>query len=348
MKVFIIGGSSGDAENDAKLKPFCENLGELLGNSEHQIILCSEHESSADRSVIEGLRKSTGYHTDKKVIVHRPDDSFVREKWRALEKDIGLLNPEYHSHKGPELTSKEGRTLAFLLCQIQALNDCDVVVSMGGREDGSAVLLLAIAREQGRMIIPYRFMEGASERVYNQIEGELRARLGLNLVEKLSEPNEGSSVFLEILGRLGGKYSGTQRIFLSYAWKCSEYADSVEVFLRRLNNVTVFRDERDVNHGESINQKIEKEIQFECNVFIALWCREYAESPYCHDELELWIKYRRQENLYLLRFDDTRPVWPSLRETPDNRETFRAKWPRVDLKNRGEIEKILWEILNVV
>src|SRR5262249_14951527 len=119
----------------------------------------------------------------------------------------------------------------------------------------------------------------------------------------------------------------------------------VEAILRRHNNVTVFRDERDIHQGEQIDARIRQEIQKMCNIFIALWGREYVESPYCHDEMELRIMHGHMENLYLLRFNDTRPVWRPLRQNPEDRETFYAKWPLVG-NDRQKIEKALWEILN--
>lgn len=353
MKIFVIGGiNRGNNELDT-LNEFCKQLGIILGDSEHQIVLCSEHPGSADRALLAGIKESSGIKTDKKVIVHRPDDPLIRKNWKSLEKDNGLINPEYNSHKGPDFRGKDGKSvssyeglkLAFLLCQIQALNDCDVLISIGGKKDGSAILLLSIARQQSKIIIPYRFLGGAAEYAYNQLEGELKARIGKSLVEKLYDQQDGPSAILEILDRLQGVQPGSPpRIFLSYAWRSAEHADLIEAILRRFSNVTVFRDERDILQGESINQIIQEEIKAKCNIFIALWCSDYVKSPYCHDEMNLWIKHRRFEQLHLIRFDNTRPVWTALRDFPDNREEFRAKWPRVG-KNRAEIEKILSDII---
>ncbi len=354
MKIFIIGGTSDSGNNEIEiLNKFCNQLGIILGNSEHQIVLCSEHTGSADRAILEGIKKSNGIKTDKKIIIHRPDDPVIRENWKFLEKDIGLINPQYNSHRGPyfraedgkSISSYEGLKLAFLLCQIQALYDSDVLISIGGKKEGSAILLLSIARQQGKNIIPYRFLGGAAEHVYNQLEGELKVRIGNALVEKLYDQQDGPSAIPEILDRLQGFQPGSPpRIFLSYAWRSSEYADLVEALLRRFRDVTVFRDERDILQGESINQIIQEEIKVKCNIFLALWCSDYVESPYCHDEMNLWIRHRGLDRLYLVRFDDTRPVWPALREIPENREEFRAKWPRVS-KNRAEIEKNISEII---
>lgn len=355
MKVFVIGGvTSHDPDEEKVLGDFCHILGAELEKSEHQIVLCSCQPGSADRKVLEGLKGSPGRKSRAKLIVHRPDDEEIRKDWWALQEEIGLVEPEFHNHKGPdfrandgkEIASLEGLRLAFLLCQIKALEDCDVILTVGGKTEGPAVLLMAIAREKGRIILPYRFLGGAAERTFTQLEWELKARLDSDELEKLSRVKEGAAAALELLEKLAGtRITAPARVFLSYSWRRAEYADLVEAILRRREHVTVFRDERDVRQGEQIDVRIKEEIMKKCNIFLALWSREYVESPYCHDEMELWIKHRKRQNLYLLRFDDTRPVWRNLRKRPDDREAFYAMWPAVGT-GREIVDKRLQEIIH--
>jgi TIR domain len=355
MKVFIIGGVTGpDPTEKGVLEEFCLALGRELGDSSHQIVLCSCQPGSADRAVLEGLKGSPGRQSPMKLIVHRPEDKMIREQWRVLRKEIGLVKPQFHNHRGPDFRAKggkevaswEGLRLAFLLCQIKALDDCDVVLAVGGKTEGPAVLLLAVAREKGRVILPYRFLGGAAERTFAQVEGELTKRLDSDDLEKLSYVGEGAAAALDLLEKLSGaRITAPARIFLSYSWRRAEYADLVEALLRRRERVTVFRDERDVRQGERIDVRVEDEIKNRCSVFLALWCREYVESPYCHDELELWIEHRGRENLYLLRFDETRPVWRSLRKQPEDRETFYALWPSVGT-DREKVDLRLGDIIH--
>jgi hypothetical protein len=342
---------SADGHEKETLNRFCQELGVALGDSEHQIILCSEHAGSADRAVVEGLRHSPGRAARGKLIVHRPDDIELRDSWRKLEQDVGLVAPIYHSHQGPDFRSPEGgvsrqaRRLAFLLCQIEALREADVLVVVGGKTDGPSALLLPIAREQGKTTLPYRFLGGTAERAFQQLEGDLKARLDSADLEKLSEPGEGAAACLSIITRLRTPRPRTPpRVFLSYAWKRPDYADLVETILRRRSNVTVFRDEREIRQGESIDQRIEEEITM-CPIFIALWGQDYVQSPYCHDEIELRIKKWGRDGLYLLRSDDTRPVWPALRRGPEDREVFYGNWPFVG-EDRRLIEKAVNEILD--
>jgi hypothetical protein len=52
-----------------------------------------------------------------------------------------------------------------------------VLVVVGGKTDGPSALLLPIAREQGKTTVPYRFLGGTAERAFQQLEGDLKARL---------------------------------------------------------------------------------------------------------------------------------------------------------------------------
>ncbi len=165
-------------------------------------------------------------------------------------------------------------------------------------------------------------------------------------MDKLDDPEQGAAAVLTLIDRLRGMRgdAATPRVFLSYAWKRSDYADLVEAVLRRQGQVTVFRDERDIAQGERIDKHIEEEITGKCDLFIALWGCEYVTSPYCYDEMDTWIQHRGADHLYLLRLDDTRRVWPSLRSAPTDRQTFLAKWPVVGA-DRVHVQAAVLDIL---
>ena len=320
MKILIIGSEGDPRPNGAAiLARFCGQFGKEVRASSHQILLCSEQRSSADYQVLKGMVEAPGHLGNDRVIVHRPDDSIIRAAWEVLEVDLQLERQlSYSSHLGPifrapdgSVASMEGLRLTFLLCQMAALKESDAVIAIGGRTDGAAAVLLAIAREQRKPILPFRFLGGEAERVYNQIEGDLRVRLGYD-AEKLSHTNEGSAAILNLLNKIESPKGVPRdrvslRIFLSYSWRRGDYADLVEAILRRRQNVFLFRDETDIRSGESITAKINLELEKQCNAFLALWGREYVESPQCFDEMHLWQKRDHNlERFYLLRFDDTR------------------------------------------
>ena len=122
----------------------------------------------------------------------------------------------------------------------------------------------------------------------------------------------------------------------------------VEAALLR-RNVAVFRDERDIRQGERIDERIGEEIS-RCTMFIGLWCHEYVASPYCHDEVRMWCaNHPGAEGLYLLRFDDTRPVWSTVRASENDRDTFGRRFEMVHeegLVTRKLVELALRQLLD--
>ena len=361
MKILIIGSEGDLGSNGAAiLARFCGQLGKEVRASSHQILLCSEQKSSADYQVLKGMVGAPGQMGGDRVIVHRPDDPTIRASWEDLEVDLQIQRQlNYLSHFGPtfrapdgSVASEEGLRLAFLLCQMAALKESDVVIAVGGRTDGAAAVLLAIAREQRKPIIPFRFLGGEAERIYNQIEGDLRVRLGYE-AEKLSHADEGSAAIMSLLDRIEpakgvSRDKASLRIFLSYAWRRGDYADLVEAILRRRQNVFLFRDETEIRSGESITATIDLELEKQCNAFLALWGQEYVESPQCYDEMHLWQKRDHNlERFCLLRFDGTRPVWPILRKTQTDLSDFNRNWPKVDLdQGRAAAEKVLIDFID--
>jgi hypothetical protein len=61
-------------------------------------------------------------------------------------------------------------------------------------------------------------------------------------------------------------------------------------------------------------QEIDQYI-YQSEVFIALWCKEYACSPWCFDELEIALKLQTEGRLtvWMLCLDETRVVPPKAR-----------------------------------
>lgn len=347
MNILIIG-SNQNPNNHRDFFNISEQIGTFLGNSSHKVVICSAHDSSADYYILNGLAKFKTNLLDNKILVHRPDNTEIRQQWNNLVKKLEFKSAQinYTSHQGIAIVDDRSRSFAFLLCQIKALDDTDVVIFLGGNLSGSASLIASIVRHKNIPIIPFRFFGGVGDYLFTHLEGDLKARYENNLLEKLSEPNEIENCLEQLISGVKNIKSQSEvRVFLSYPWRRSELADLVEAILRRRDKVTLFRDERDIKQGESINERIEVEIREKCNIFIALWCRDYIESPYCHDELIMWINNRRKEDLFLIRFDDTRPVWPALRENINNRLEFNALWPEVR-QERKSIENALNKIID--
>lgn len=352
VRVFIIGGLTSSDCDDTSAKKMYEAsklLGKHLGENPHnKIVVCSAHPSSVDAGVIEGFASTSG-NRPKNVIIHRPLDerenldlgNSISDQWDSLIENTGLREPVIRANSEARVTSPDGFANAFLLCQIRALReDTDIVVALGGRIDASAAQLLSIARKTFP-IIPYAFLGGAGEQEYLRQESNFRSSINdQNLVDAL-QSKSGVSRILDLIKKMLHVH-GNQHIFISYAWKRAEDADYVEAFLRRNPTISLFRDEEDIKTGEPISKRIKEQLQ-KCDVFLVLWCAEYTESPNCYDELHI-AKRRKDCMTYILRLDDTRPVWPALRK-PRSHE-WKNKW--LEAEGREGIAASLNEMLSML
>jgi hypothetical protein len=85
------------------------------------------------------------------------------------------------------------------------------------------------------------------------------------------------------------------KFFVSYAKDRPAEADFVEMSLRR-RGLTVLRDERDFGAGLPLPSEIKDYIS-RSDIFIAIWCKEYARSPWCFDELDLALERRSTDGM---------------------------------------------------
>ncbi len=349
-RIFVVGGLTGQSdENIEEMQSACERLGESIGSKPgHQIVVCSAYPGSADASVIKGYAK-TSQNQKGNVIVHLPLDSrsglspgqSLREQWDALIINEKLVDPKLRVHTEAKVTSNTDFSNAFLLCQIRALKEnTDVIVVMGGKRDASAAQLLAIARDD-YPIVPFAFLGGAGEQEFLRHQSALRASLrDPGLVDALEKP-DGVTCAIDLIEKIRRAH-GHNRIFLSYPWKRSQEADYVEAFLRREPKISLFRDEKDIDNGEPISDRIRTNLE-KCDAFLALWCAEYAASPHCYDELHAAIQ-QKDCFVYILRLDDTKPVWPALRG-PGSHD-WKDKWELAT--SRKKITTRLIELLQML
>lgn len=327
MRVFIIGGATDDSSDNYDWKDYGKRIGFLLGQSEHKAVLCSSHNSSLDFHVLTGVSESTCPDKKTTIVVHHPESPHISESWYKLANELSISEPEYNSYESPKfLNEKNGEIFdtnlmqrAYLLCQLQALNDSDVMIVVGGKAEGSAIMTISLAIKKGLPILPLPFFGGAARYAFDRESRRLTETFGQQIVEKFKNPNQLETVFLPMLESIYNlnKSKKPLKIFISYAWSRAELADFIEALLRRRSDVELFRDEMDIKYGQNIRKSIDDEIITNCDIFIALWCCDYVQSPYCYDEIDMWITHRNHQNLYILQLDDTRPVWPKLRDSND-------------------------------
>jgi hypothetical protein len=354
IRVFVIGGLTGESpEGDKQMADAAKSLGHHLGASpDIQIVVCSAHRSSVDAGVIEGFASRPAAQPGR-VIIHHPLDArsglaageSISDQWASLIKRTGLAKPHFRQNSDAKVSEPSGFSNAFLLCQIRALReDTDIVVVLGGKRDASAAQLLAIARGN-YPIVPFAFLGGAGEQEYLRQEASIRSLVNDQELADALQSSAGVDRVLELINKIR-RSLGRHHVFMSYSWKRKEEADFVEAFLRRDPKITLFRDEEEIKTGEPISERIKLQLT-KCDVFLVLWCAEYTASPNCYDELHIASK-RKDCVTYVLRLDDTRPVWPALRKARSHE--WEKKWipPGEGEERRKAITAGLHEMLNIL
>jgi hypothetical protein len=230
-----------------------------------------------------------------------------------LKETLAPLRVVAVTHPPPaDENSKEAWSHAWLLAQLSAMEASHAVVAVGGKLSGPMSFLLPLAEARRKVLLPFRFLEGAAAGCFERQRYALADRLHEEL-NALSDP-EGIGRAGDLLDRLAAErtvkpHAGREpKFFISYAKARPKEADFIEMILRR-RNLIVFRDDRDFVPGSAVEAEIDNYIE-QADVFIALWCNEYACSPWCFDELEEALRRNTAGliTIWLIRVDETRIV----------------------------------------
>ncbi|PED91589.1 hypothetical protein CON43_01165 [Bacillus cereus] len=317
MRYFVIGGLVGrDLKCETEKKKFenaCVRIGQTICDLGHSLVVCSPFKDSADYWVLEGFKKNIPKE-NQVVEFHFVDSESVREEVEKLEEKLYPLRiikiPSTPSPKN--LENFKSNSYSWLLCQLQALESCQKIIAIGGKLDGSANMLLLFAESKRKQIIPLSFLGGAARESFLRRRYELEDRFGESYILFQDDKKIAESIKL---GEVSVSYSPIKRqspnplkFFISYPRARPGEADYIETLLRR-RNFQVFRDESDFGAGYAIPKQIEEAI-YAANVFIAVWCAEYACSPWCFDELELALDRLEsgKVKVWIICVDDTRIV----------------------------------------
>ena len=326
-RCFIIGKFNQELRqyNKKSFENTCKKIGKILAENDYSLNVCSLFEDSADYWILRGFSQSEQinlfpvklYHPNKENIENEIDNKLNNEFFDLNIKKIPCIAADNYS---------------WLLCQLQALDECDLVISIGGKYEGSANMLLLLAESKGKNILPFSFFGGAAEKLFIRKQFELKDRLGKNIdvLNKKTKINELNKVFQEN----HYKDFGDLKCFISYPKLRPYEADFIETVLRR-RNIEVYRDERDFGTGKNIEKEIQEWVS-KSNTFIATWCKEYACSPWCFDELELALNLHEEGkmNIWIFNSDGTRII------------PKRARGLKIyDVKNRTELNGELLDLI---
>ena len=254
------------------------------------------------------------------VEIHYPDVRTVADEVATLAEN-STVRIERSPSPPLHFNDEAARQYAWLLAQLRAFDSCTAAIAIGGRDNRSAAMLLRLSEGRAKPILPLPSCGGAAATEFHRRRFELEDWLGRVALERLSAGGPDDAEFtisqLEILGERQRHRRtpprGGDTFFISYARARPAEADHIETILRRRNRL-VFRDEAGIEPGHDIPERLRNEIR-QASVFIVVWCREYACSPWCFDELELAMEQSKRNalTLWILCVDDTRMVPPGLR-----------------------------------
>jgi hypothetical protein len=321
VKIFVIGGLPDQASPNAPdlLSRSMQQLGADIVNRGHELVVCSPLDDTADAEALRGAASAIkAGRTDAAIEFHYPETEKVVI---ALDRRVAELGIQFRRHSYEVPLDAEGKMTSaygWLLPQIWAVDSSHAAVGVGGRLGGTAGLLFSIAQTRRQILLPLTFLKGAAERAFLARQAELRAQLG-EAFDVLHDPEKIVEI-VPALERMGGTPAAgisinadEDRFFVSYAKARPQEADIVEMMLRR-RNLKVFRDGQETGANQPVQTEIIEEIH-RSSVFIILWCREYACSPWCYDELVIALERFKAEpqRLWILQVDETRMIHPAAR-----------------------------------
>jgi hypothetical protein len=325
MKLFMIGGITTSVEasdSDQQLARLREIAAKLIGplvSAGHQLLICSPFDGSFDAEVIRNLEnaRDTLPQGVRLFVYHPQEDSVVA----TLRSRLEVLPKQHVRTFGQSLAQAPDGTIdwqySWLLAQLTALDQCDAVVAVGGKSTRSTNLLLHLAEARRFPLLTFGYLGGAAAISLARRHHQLSDRLGdeFGYLQDMNMASKAGMLIERLAdGSVGRARSSVEpRFFISYPRERHTEADFVETVLRRRNH-HVFRDEHSFRAGANLPNSIIENIH-RADVFIALWCKEYACSPWCYDELDLALQ-RHQEGpleLWIFMVDGTRIVPPGAR-----------------------------------
>lgn len=314
MKIFIIGGATtkrDDPKFDSEielLRNTMKSLGSELVAHGHEIVVCSPFSDSADHHLLKGVAESDGA-IDALISIHYPEIPAVDSALKELLAEAKLPKVKrFPCPNAGDSPSPEAIQYAWLFAQLNAMDSSAGIITVGGKPSGSLNLLFHLADARNKRVLPLTFLGGAAQDHFDAKYWDLQDIIS-DSIAKLGDPTAMAEIpnILETL--LSGRPTDEERsFFISYARARPNDADYVETLLRRRNHI-VYRDEEDFEPSADTQAEIIKNIK-RANVFIALWCKEYACSPWCFDELEMALERKEKglAELWIFCVDETRIV----------------------------------------
>jgi len=339
--VFVIGGHTGEtADADAELPRLHKvslTLGHVLAKAGVQLLICSPFPDSVDYYAAMG-------YADAKcggvIQFHSPTHSTVEEKRCLLRKTLGRpgLVIQDWNYPGPEGNEEDVWFQSWFLAQIQALEKADVVVALGGKVSQTASTLLHLAEAKGLPIIPFAFLGGVAQRSYERRDW---SRLNPGFDSSILCDIDGVEHTIEIANRLMLDRMQSSLcperpkvVFVSFAHQDSAMANALRAALLK-EGIEVLVGDEEIRTDQMITATIEQAV-LRSDVCAILWSRQYAQSPWCYDEMSLAINQQEYGKIkvWLFNLDDS-PIVPAQAR----------KLPAISVRNGHAMHHCVGELL---
>ena len=313
MKFFFMGSAptfrrSEQRELSAQEKLFadaCLGLGRIAAERGHTVLVADEHPASVDYNVVQGVIAYVNGGPDRSahIQINRPEGAEL-----VFENLPDQITVERLFHA--EL-DRSPRGIGTLIPNMAALEACDALVMIGGKDTARIVGLLAANQDRRLLAIPA--FGGAAEEIYDRLKHYYKHTL-TNSYQALSALRsawtetsaEGTVGIAEDLVNRE-KVNAPESYFISYTWAESHAADHIEVLLRRFGRA-VNRDEPLFDAGSDLSDVVKSMIS-ESDTFVGLWSQRFKDSTWCPHELE--YARNRQSNgekprrVILIALDET-------------------------------------------
>jgi hypothetical protein len=322
---FVLGGVTGETKypdfERTELDQFCQRLGATIAKAGVDLVVCSPFPDSADFHALRGYIESG---VGGMVHMHMPRHVNVESQYAQLREvlgpdAVGRIKNWYYP--GPEKDDRGSLDQAWVLCQLLAMEQADVLIAVGGQPDKTASTILHLAEARQQPVVPFAFLGGAAERVFRRRDwaGAYPWLDPQKLTDKNAVADAMAIADRMVTARMceSDRQQGCPRaVFISRARSDAKYARPLDDYLSTAG-VTVLFGERELPADRTVESAIEDAV-LRSDLFIVLWSRSYAASRYCYDEIHLALRrYRAGElRLWIINLDGSDIVPPDARGLP--------------------------------
>ncbi|MFI7675009.1 toll/interleukin-1 receptor domain-containing protein [Actinophytocola sp. NPDC049390] len=304
---FVLGGITGETSypdfERTELEQFCQRLGVALAKAAVDLVICSPIPDSADFHALRGYVETGENGT---VHMHRPHHPEVEQYYAQLHDVLGAAavnRIKNWFYPGPATDDRDSVAQAWVLCQLMAMEQADVIIAVGGKPGKTASTILHLAEARQQPVVPFSFLGGAAAQAFQRRDWRTSYPwLDSSLLTDKHAVRDAVTIANQmVMAQVRGTGQPKGRphsIFISRARPDRDYARALDHYLTA-NGLAVLFGERALPPDRTVEAAIEDAVRG-ADLFIVLWSRSYAASRYCYDEIDLALRQHRAGELQLL------------------------------------------------